>query len=74
MLAVHDDEAAAEVAARRLTSGVAALGIPGLSAAAGVAALRPDLTPQEIFRRATLSLTAARRTGPATVIRHREPV
>ncbi|RBY76990.1 hypothetical protein DQ239_12505 [Blastococcus sp. TF02-09] len=67
------DETAAEVAARRLTAGVDALGIPGLSAAAGIAALRSDLTPHEVFRRATLSLTAARRTGPATVIRHREP-
>ena len=68
------NEDAAEVAAQRLTSAVAALGTPGLSAAAGIAPLRPGLTPHEVFRRATLSLTAARRTGPATVIRYREPV
>ena len=68
------DESAAATAAWRLTTRVGQLGIPGLSAAAGIAPLRTDLTSHEVFRRATLSLTAARRTGPATVIRYREPV
>lgn len=67
-------ESAAEVAAARLTAAVAGLGTPGLSAAAGIAQLNAGLPAQEIFRRATLSLTAARRVGPATVIRYREPV
>ncbi len=67
------DQFAAGVAARRLTSAVAALAIPGVSAAAGIAPLRTGLTAHEVFRRATLSLTAARRTGPTTVIRYREP-
>ncbi|MGY2127539.1 hypothetical protein [Blastococcus sp. SYSU DS0617] len=67
-------ESAAEAAAARLTAAVAGLGIPGLSAAAGVAALNAGLPPQEIFRRATLSLTGARRVGPSTVVRYREPV
>ncbi|MDT0276791.1 nucleotidyl cyclase domain-containing protein [Blastococcus goldschmidtiae] len=68
------DESAAEVAAHRLTTAVAALGIPALTAAAGIAPLRTGLTANEVFRRAALSLTAARRTGPTTVIRYREPV
>ncbi|MGY1751624.1 hypothetical protein [Blastococcus sp. SYSU D01042] len=65
---------AAAVAAERLTTAVAGLGIPGLSAAAGIAPLRADLTAHEVFRRATLSLTAARNAGPLAVVRHREPV
>lgn len=64
---------AAAVAAGRLTNAVAGLGIPGLSAAAGIASLDADLGAQEVFRRATLSLTAARGTGPLSVVRHREP-
>ena len=32
-----------------------------------------DLTADEVLRRATVSLTAARRVGPGTVIRYREP-
>jgi GGDEF domain-containing protein len=63
----------AETAAERLVRAVAALGVPGLSAAAGIAALSPDLTAVEVFRRATLSLTSARRVGGGTVIRYREP-
>lgn len=64
---------AAEVAGRRLTDAVSALGIPGTSAAAGIAPLSPDLNAHEVFRRATLSLTAARQVGPTTVIHYREP-
>jgi GGDEF domain-containing protein len=64
---------AAETAAARLVAAVADLGIPGLSAAAGVAPLTADVTAGEVLRRATLSLTAARRVGPGTVIRYREP-
>ncbi|MGY2065497.1 hypothetical protein [Blastococcus sp. SYSU DS0619] len=64
---------AAEVAAGRLVSAVLAEGIPGLSAAAGIAAVDAGRPATEIFRRATLSLTAARRVGAGTVIRYREP-
>ena len=66
-------ETAAKTAAERLVAAVAALGIPGLSAAAGIARLSADLTAGEVLRRATLSLTAARRVGAGTVIRYREP-
>ena len=65
---------AAEVTAARLTTSITALGVPGLSAAAGFAPLQPELPASEIFRRATLSLTAARRVGARTVLRYREPV
>jgi GGDEF domain-containing protein len=64
----------AETAGARLTAAVAALGIPGLTAAAGIAPVAGDLSAGEVFRRATLSLTAARRVGPGTVLRYREPV
>ena len=64
----------AHTAAERLVAAVEALGIPGLTAAAGVAPLTADLTAGEVLRRATLSLTAARRVGAGTVIRYREPV
>jgi GGDEF domain-containing protein len=67
-------ESAAETAAARLTAAVATLGIPGLTAAAGIAPVSADLDAAEIFRRATLSLTAARRVGSGTVLRYREPV
>ncbi len=73
-IVLSGSESAAEVAAARLTAAVPALGIPGLSAAAGIARLDAGLPPREIFRRASLSLTAARRVGPTTVIRYREPV
>ncbi|MGY2003601.1 hypothetical protein [Blastococcus sp. SYSU DS1024] len=65
--------AAAQTAATRLVSAVLALGIPGVHAAAGIAPVDPALRAGEIFRRATLSLTAARRVGAGTVIRYREP-
>jgi GGDEF domain-containing protein len=65
--------AASETVAERLIAAVADLGIPGLAASAGVAGLSPELAPGEMFRRATLSLTAARQQGPGTVIRYREP-
>jgi hypothetical protein len=63
----------AEIAAARLVAAVEGLGVPGLSAAAGVAPLTPDLTADEALRRATVSLTAARRVGCGTVVQHRLP-
>ncbi len=65
--------ATAEIVGSRLVAAVDALGIPGLSASAGITTLAPELTAGEVFRRATLSLTAARRVGAGTVIRYREP-
>lgn len=67
-------ETAAETTAERLVRAVAALDISNLSATAGIAALSADLTAGEVFRRATLSLTSARRVGAGTVIRYREPL
>ena len=67
-------QTAAKTAAERLVRAVGGLGIPGLSAAAGIAALSPGLTATEVFRRATLSLTSARQVGAGTVIRYREPL
>ena len=66
-------ETAAKTAAERLVRAVAALDVPGLAAAAGIAQLSADLAPGEVFRRATLSLTSARQVGGGTVIRYREP-
>lgn len=67
-------ETAAKTAAERLVRAVTALGIDGLSAAAGIAPMTPGVTADELFRRAALSLTSARRVGPGTVIRYREPL
>jgi GGDEF domain-containing protein len=67
-------EIAAKTAAERLVRAVAALEVPGLWATAGVAALSPELQAGEVFRRATLCLASARRVGPGTVIRYREPL
>jgi GGDEF domain-containing protein len=61
------------VAADRLVAAIAALGIPGLSAAAGIAPLAAHLDADEALRRATVSLTAARRVGAGTVVQYREP-
>jgi GGDEF domain-containing protein len=66
--------AAAETVAERLITAVADLDIPGLAASAGIAGLAPGLAPGEVFRRATLSLTAARRQGPRSVISYRGPL
>ena len=63
----------AHTAAHRLVTAVGTLGVPGLSAAAGIAQLTPDLTAQEALRRATLSLTEARRVGPGGVVQLRGP-
>jgi hypothetical protein len=52
---------------------VAALGIDGLTASAGIAPLTPEVTAGEVLRRGLVSLTSARRAGAGTVIRHREP-
>jgi GGDEF domain-containing protein len=67
-------ETAAKTAAERLVRAVAALEVPGLSATAGLAALLPELAAGEVLRRATLSLTSARRVGAGTVIRYRAPL
>ena len=64
---------AAVSAAGRLVASIASIGIPGLTAAAGVAPLAAELTALEVLRRGLVSLTAARRAGAGTVIRHREP-
>ncbi|WP_324276248.1 hypothetical protein [Blastococcus brunescens] len=64
---------AAETAAARLVAAVPALGIDGVTASAGIAAVTDDVDAPEVLRRALLSLTAARRVGAATVIRYREP-
>jgi GGDEF domain-containing protein len=64
---------AAETAAARLVAAVPDLGIDGLTAAAGVAAVDRDVDATEVLRRGLVSLTAARRVGAGTVIRHREP-
>jgi GGDEF domain-containing protein len=64
---------AAENAAARLVAAVADLGVPDVSASAGVTPLVADVAAGELLRRATLSLTAARRVGAGTVIRYREP-
>ena len=60
----------AETAAHRLLEIVALAGVPGLSACAGIAGLSPDATPDEVHRRATLCLTAARSVGGGRVIRY----
>jgi GGDEF domain-containing protein len=64
---------AAVAAAGRVVTGIAELGIPELTAAAGVAPLTAELTAFEVLRRGLVSLTAARRAGAGTVIRYREP-
>jgi GGDEF domain-containing protein len=64
---------AAVAAAERLVTSVAALGIDGLTASAGIAPLTPEVTAGEVLRRGLVSLTSARRAGAGTVIRHREP-
>ncbi|MGY1840951.1 MULTISPECIES: hypothetical protein [unclassified Modestobacter] len=60
----------AEIAAHRLVDSVAEEGIPGLTAAAGIAGLSPETSAGEVHRRATLCLTAARTMGAGKVIRY----
>ena len=64
----------AHTVAHRLVTAVGALGVPGLSAAAGIAQLSPDVSAGEALRRGTVSLTAARRVGPGGVVQLRGPV
>ena len=64
---------AAEPAAARLVTAIGQLGIEGLTAAAGLTPLAPELTSAEVLRRGLVSLTSARRAGAGTVIRYREP-
>ena len=63
---------AAENAAARLVSAVPGLGIPGLTAAAGIAPLTPGAGAAEVLRRALVSLTGARQVGAGPVVVHRE--
>ncbi|WP_369131515.1 GGDEF domain-containing protein, partial [Modestobacter roseus] len=60
----------AEIAAHRLVDAVANEGVPGLTAAAGIAGLSPEAPAGEVHRRATLCLTAARSVGGGQVIRY----
>ena len=61
----------AEVAATRLATAITGLGISGLGACAGVAALEPGTTAAETMRRAVLSLQIARSRGAGQVVHHR---
>jgi GGDEF domain-containing protein len=63
----------AEAAAMRLVAAVEALELPDVSAAAGLAPLSTELSAGEALRRATVSLTAARRVGAGTVVQQRLP-
>lgn len=58
---------AAETVAARLLASIPTLGVPGLTAAAGIAPVTGDA--DEVLRRALAGLTAARRGGAATVVR-----
>ena len=60
--------------AERLVAGIARLGVAGLCGAAGLVPLAGDADAAELLRRATASLTTARRTGPGTVVPYSEPV
>jgi GGDEF domain-containing protein len=64
---------AAAAMAERLVAGIARLGVAGLCGAAGLVPLAGDADAAELLRRATVSLTTARRTGPGTVAHYREP-
>ena len=68
---VSGSAADAEVAATRLATTITELGIPGLGACAGVAALEEGTTARETLRRAGLSLHTARSQGAGSVIRYR---
>jgi GGDEF domain-containing protein len=63
----------AHTAAHRLVTAIDGLGVPDQSAAAGIAPLAAGLSAAEALRRATLSLTAARRVGPGGVVQLRGP-
>ena len=67
---VRGTAADAEVAATRLAATITELGIPGLGACAGIAALEPGTTAAETLRRAVLSLQTARAQGAGRVIRY----
>jgi hypothetical protein len=60
----------AEVAAARLATTITELGIPGLGACAGVAALEEGTTAAETLRRAAQSLQTARSLGAGRAIRY----
>jgi hypothetical protein len=64
---------AAASMADRLIAGIARLGVAGLCGAAGLVPLASDADAVELLRRADVSVTTARRTGPGTVVHYREP-
>lgn len=59
----------AEVAASRLTTAIAGLGIPGLGACAGVTDLQVGTTAVATLRRAAEALRTARATGTGRIAR-----
>jgi hypothetical protein len=67
---VGGSAADAEVAAARLAASITELGILGLGACAGVAALEEGTTATETMRRAVQSLQTARSLGAGRVIRY----
>ncbi|MGY1601559.1 hypothetical protein [Geodermatophilus sp. SYSU D00815] len=60
----------AEVAVRRLVGAVGGV-VTGVAACAGLAALEPGLTAEEVRRGALLSLAAARTRGAGALVRYR---
>jgi GGDEF domain-containing protein len=60
----------AEIAANRLVTTVAGASIDGVNACIGIAGLSVDASPSELYRRATLCLTAAQAVGAGRVIRY----
>ncbi|WP_222262119.1 hypothetical protein [Modestobacter marinus] len=60
----------AETAAHRLVAAVAAAGVGGLTACAGIAGISPEASAGEVHRRAILCLTAARSVGGGRVLRY----
>ena len=68
---LNGPRATAAAAATRLVAAVSAEGFPGMSAAAGLAALTSDAPAGELHRRATLCLAAARSIGSGQVISYR---
>ena len=60
---------AAETAAARLLAAVPTLGIPELTAAAGITPLGGDTDADEVLRRALQALATARQEGAGSVVR-----
>ncbi|MCZ2830877.1 hypothetical protein O2W14_18705 [Modestobacter sp. VKM Ac-2986] len=60
----------AETAAHRLVHTVAGAGVEGVTACVGISGLAADASPDEVHRRATYCLTAARSLGAGRVVRY----